>query len=227
LILTQGIARKMVDVTDDFEKQRRAMVTSQLRHRGIRDERVLHAMETVPRHLFVTPSLRTSAYEDNPVPIGEGQTVSQPYIVAYMLQELRISAQHRVLEIGTGTGYQAALLGELASEVHTVERFASLFVAAKQNLEQLGYANVQVIQGDGTVGLPQYAPFDRIVVAAAAPEVPSLLFEQLTEGGRMIIPVGPSEMQELLLVEKRDGAQWNTRLEGCRFVPLVGEQGFH
>lgn len=212
--------------SDRFEAQRRAMVAEQLRHRGILDERVLRAMEKVPRHLFVPTPLQKTAYDDNPVPVGEGQTISQPFIVAYMLEALRIAPESRVLEIGSGTGYQAALLGELACEVYTIERVLSLAVAAQQNLQQLGYANVEVIHGDGTRGLPEHAPFDRIIVAAAAPDVPTALFEQLAEGGRMIIPVGSPEMQGLLLVHKQNGLPVTQQLEGCRFVPLLGEQGF-
>ena len=212
--------------SDLFALARGAMVARQLRSRGIYDERVLRAMEMVPRHEFVAPSLQHDAYDDNPVPIGEGQTVSQPYIVAYMLQMLEIAAENRVLEVGTGTGYQAALLVQLARELYTVERVLALFVAAKENLERLNYGNVSVIQGDGTRGLPEHAPYDRIIVAAAAPGVPAPLFEQLAEGGRMIIPVGPPDVQELHLVKKQNGEVVILRLEGCRFVPLVGEQGF-
>jgi len=211
---------------DPFAVARRAMVAHQLRNRGIYDERVLRAMEIVPRHEFVAPSLQRDAYDDNPVPIGEGQTVSQPYIVAYMLEMLEIAAENRVLEIGTGTGYQAALLGQLAREVFTMERVPTLFVTAKDNLERLGYTNVKAIQGDGTRGLPEHAPYARIIVAAAAPDVPTPLFEQLAENGRMVIPVGPPDIQELLLIRKQDGTAISQKLEGCRFVPLVGEQGY-
>lgn len=211
---------------DRFAVARHAMVVHQLRNRGIYDERVLRAMDTVPRHEFVPPYLQRDAYDDNPVPIGEGQTVSQPYIVAYMLEMLEISAENRALEIGTGTGYQAALLGQLAREVYSVERVPTLFIAAKKNLERLGYSNVTVTNGDGTRGLAEHAPYDRIIVAAAAPDVPAPLFEQLAEGGRMVIPVGPPDVQELLLVRKENGDAVTRRLEGCRFVPLVGEQGF-
>ena len=212
--------------TDPFVVARHAMVVQQLRNRGIYDERVLRAMDTVPRHEFVAPHLQRDAYDDNPVPIGEGQTVSQPYIVAYMLEVLEIAAENRVLEIGTGTGYQAALLGQLAREVYTIERVTTLFEEAQENLKRLGYSNVTATNGDGTRGLPEHAPYDRIIVAAAAPDIPAALFEQLTEGGRMIIPVGPPDIQELLLVRKENGEAITQRLEGCRFVPLVGEQGF-
>jgi protein-L-isoaspartate(D-aspartate) O-methyltransferase len=212
--------------SDLFEPQRHAMVAAQLRRRGIHDERVLRAMEKVPRHLFVPASLQATAYDDNPVPVGEGQTISQPFIVAYMLESLQLTPDSRVLEVGTGTGYQAALLGEIAREVHTVERVFSLFFTAKENLAHLQCAHVDVIHGDGTRGLPEHAPFDRIIVAAAAPDVPTALFEQLAEGGRMIIPVGTPELQDLLLVRKQNGLPVTKQLEGCRFVPLLGEQGF-
>jgi protein-L-isoaspartate(D-aspartate) O-methyltransferase len=211
---------------DWFEGQRLAMVAAQLRRRGIRDERVLWAMEKVPRHLFVPAAIQNTAYDDNPVPIGEGQTISQPFIVGYMLEALQIAPENRVLEIGTGTGYQAALLGELAREVFTMERVFALHFTARENLERLRYSNIKVIHGDGTRGLPARAPFDRIIVAAAAPDVPAALFEQLAEGGRIIIPVGTAEMQDLLLVRKQDGLPMTQQLEGCRFVPLLGEQGF-
>lgn len=211
---------------DAFEAKRFAMVAAQLRRRGIRDERVLRAMEKVPRHLFIASHLHNSAYDDNPLPIGEGQTVSQPFIVAYMLETLQIAPENRVLEIGAGTGYQAALLAELAREVFTIERVPGLYESARENLQRLGYSNLEVILGDGTRGLPEHAPFDRIIVAAAAPDVPTSLFEQLAEGGRMILPVGTPEMQDLLLVRKQNGLPNTQQLEGCRFVPLVGEQGF-
>jgi protein-L-isoaspartate(D-aspartate) O-methyltransferase len=211
---------------DPFATQRHAMVTLQLRNRGLRDERVLRAMEKVPRHLFVPPSLRSSAYDDNPVPIGAGQTVSQPYIVAYMLQELGVTSDDRVLEIGSGTGYQAALLGELAREVYTIERVPSLFAIAKENLSRLGYSNIEVFHCDGTRGLPDRASFNRIIVAAASPNVPASLYDQLAEGGRMIIPIGRGDVQNLFLIRKQDGKPVTNQLEGCRFVPLVGEEGF-
>ncbi len=202
------------------------MVAAQLRSRGIRDERVLRAMESVPRHLFVPERLRTDAYEDNPVAIGEGQTISQPFIVAYMLQMLDVAPENRVLEIGTGTGYEAALLAELAGSVFSIERVLTLALQAREILSALGYKNVEVIHADGTRGLPDHAPFDRIIVAAASPEVPSSLFDQLVDGGRMIIPVGSRDFQDLLLVRKVEGRMELTVLEGCRFVPLIGDQGF-
>jgi len=211
---------------DPFLDQRQSMVALQLRRRGIHDERVLRAMERVPRHEFISPQFFGRAYSDDPVPIGEGQTVSQPYIVASMLESLQIAPEHRVLEIGTGTGYEAALLAELAREVVTIERHERLAESARHNLIRLGYRNVNVIQGDGTKGWTATSPYDRIIVAAAAPHVPPPLFEQLVENGKLIVPVGSTEVQELLLVEKRGGHPRTSRLEGCRFVPLIGAEGF-
>jgi protein-L-isoaspartate(D-aspartate) O-methyltransferase len=211
---------------DAFHDQRSKMVAVQLRRRGIRDERVLRAMERVPRHEFMAPEFWGKAYDDDPVPIGEGQTVSQPYIVAYMLAALEIAPEHRALEIGTGTGYQAALLGDLASPVVTIERHERLAQIARHNLERLGYRNVEVVHADGTQGYPAKAPYDRIIVAAAAPSLPSSLFEQLDEGGNLIIPIGSSDVQELKLIQKRGGQPLMSRLEACRFVPLIGAEGF-
>ena len=197
------------------------MVDTQLRARGIRDERLLSAMAHVPRHEFVEPRYRDQAYEDHPIPIGVGQTVSQPYIVALMLEIVRLDPSSKVLEIGTGSGYQAAVLAELAAQVYSVERHAQLAREAQDTLFRLGIANVSVLVGDGSQGLAEYAPFDAIVVSAAAQEIPAPLFEQLREGGCMIIPVGPPEAQELQLVRKREGKLLVALLEGCRFVPLI------
>lgn len=202
------------------------MVQSQLRGRGIRDQRVLDAMARVPRHEFVAERFRDQAYEDHPIPIGEGQTISQPYIVALTLEALSLLAPDTVLEIGTGSGYQSALLAELSQHVYTIERHPSLARNAEATLFRLGYTNVTVSVGDGSHGLPAHAPFDAIVVAAAAPQIPPALFAQLRETGRMVIPVGPAEAQELQLVRKRAGEPLITVLEGCRFVPLVGGQGY-
>ena len=212
---------------DLFLAQRRDMVGSQLRARGIRDERVLAAMSHVPRHEFVPVEFRDQVYEDHPIPIGEGQTVSQPYIVAIMLQALALDPSDTVLEIGTGSGYQTALLAELTRQVYSVERHASLARTAEATLRRLGYSNVQVLLGDGTNGLPDHAPFDAIVVSAAAPQIPPPLFEQLCDGGRMVIPVGPAPAQELQLVRKKAGQPVISSLEGCRFVPLIGSKGYH
>jgi protein-L-isoaspartate(D-aspartate) O-methyltransferase len=209
-----------------FAVQRDLMVASQLRARGISDERVLAAIARVPRHNFVAEEYRDQAYEDHPVPIGEGQTLSQPYIVAIMLQALSLAGTEKVLEIGTGSGYQTALLAELAAEVYSVERHASLADSAERALAALGYRNIHVIVGDGSQGLPQYAPFHAIVVSAAAPHIPAPLFEQLAENGCMVIPVGPAHAQELQLVRKQKGEAVIENLEGCRFVPLIGGQGY-
>lgn len=212
--------------SDPYHTVRVAMVELQLRGRGIRDPRVLAAMQRVPRHRFLAPELQREAYEDRPLPIGHGQTVSQPYIVAAMLEALELQPSDTVLEIGTGSGYQTALLGELAGKVHSVERHAPLAERARKALQSLGYTAVEVLVGDGTEGLPAAAPFDAILVSAAAPRIPPPLLEQLAEGGRMIVPVGFSEGQELELVRKKDGTPIVTRLDACRFVPLIGREGF-
>jgi protein-L-isoaspartate(D-aspartate) O-methyltransferase len=211
---------------DAFLAQRRSMVESQLRARGIRDERVLAAMFRVPRHEFVSAEHRDQVYEDHPIPIGEGQTLSQPYIVAVMLEALALDPSDTVLEIGTGSGYQTALLAELAKQVYSVERHASLAHDARATLARLGYSNVEVALGDGSHGLAERAPFDAIVVSAAAPQIPPPLFEQMREGGRMVIPVGPAHAQELQLVRKQAGKLIVANLEGCRFVPLIGSEGY-
>jgi protein-L-isoaspartate(D-aspartate) O-methyltransferase len=212
--------------TDAFLIQRRSMVESQLRARGIRDERVLAAMFHVPRHEFVSGDYRDEVYEDHPIPIGEGQTISQPYIVAIMLEALALDPSDAVLEVGTGSGYQTALLSELTRQVYSVERHDSLARAAQATLSRLGYTNVEALLGDGSNGLPERAPFDAIVVSAAAPQIPAPLFEQLREGGRMVIPVGPAHAQELQLVRKHAGEPVINNLEGCRFVPLIGTDGY-
>jgi protein-L-isoaspartate(D-aspartate) O-methyltransferase len=212
--------------TDSFLAQRRNMVESQLRARGIRDDRVLTAMLRVPRHQFVSEEYLGQVYEDHPIPIGEGQTLSQPYIVAIMLEALALQPSDRVLEVGTGSGYLTALLSELTQHVYSVERHSSLARAAQARLIHLGCTNVDVLLGDGSHGLPERAPFDAIIVSAAAPQVPPPLLGQLREGGRMVIPVGPSHAQELQLVRKVDGRPVVTKMEGCRFVPLIGSEGY-
>ena len=215
----------MLESKDDT-RQRAEMVEKQLRRRGIRDPAVLAAMLAVPRHEFVPAEFRSRAYEDVPLPIGGGQTISQPYIVAAMTLALRPRTSDRALEIGTGCGYQAAVLSLLGKEVFTIERQPELASAASERLTKLGYANVHVHCGDGTRGLPEFAPFDAILVAAAAPAAPEPLLAQLAEGGRMIIPVGDTDSQELRLIEKRAGAFSTKALEGCRFVPLVGHHSW-
>ena len=211
---------------DRFASRRYSMVEVQLRDRGITDERVLGAMRRVPRHEFVDLQYQEEAYGDHPVPIGENQTVSQPYMIAVMLQVLAARAGDRVLEVGTGSGYEAALLAELAAEVYTVERHAALYERARGTLSRLGYTNVTCVLGDGSQGLPALAPFDDIIVAAAAPRVPPALLDQLAESGRLAVPVGPPELQELQLITKRDGQPVVSIIETCRFVPLIGAGGF-
>jgi protein-L-isoaspartate(D-aspartate) O-methyltransferase len=212
--------------SDQLAAQRRKMVDLQLRARGLADERVLQAMARVPRHEFVAPTYRDQAYEDHPIPIGENQTISQPYIVGLMLEALALDPSHRVLEIGSGSGYQAALLAELAQHVYSIERHTALARQAEATLARLGYANATVIAGDGSVGLPALAPFDAIAVSAAAPRIPQALFDQLREGGRMVIPVGPAQGQELQLVRKEGGQPIVGDLGACAFVPLIGGQGY-
>lgn len=211
---------------DLFAQLRQRMVDSQLRARGIRDERVLQAMEIVPRHLFVPEDRRRDAYLDRPLPIGAGQTISQPYMVATMLEALACEPDMKALEIGCGSGYQAALLGELCREVWAVEIVEELAQRARQVLAELGYDNVHVVVGDGTQGLPQHAPYDRIIVAAGAPAVPQPLLSQLADGGRLVIPVG-SRMSQRLIIVDRDGDEF-VQCEGipCVFVPLVGRHGW-
>ena len=209
-----------------FGAERSAMVEHQLRQRGIDDERVLRVMRTVPRHEFVSRHDWPEAYADHPIVIAEQQTTSQPYIIAAMLQAATIKPTDRVLEIGAGSGYQTALLAELANQVFAVERYPTLVETARQTLARLGYHNVALVAGDGSVGLPQAAPYDVIIVSAAAPRVPPALAEQLAIGGRMVVPVGDSNQQILKLVRKHADGVTETALEGCRFVPLIGQGGF-
>ncbi|MBO0911178.1 MAG: protein-L-isoaspartate(D-aspartate) O-methyltransferase [Acidobacteria bacterium] len=209
-----------------YLEERRRMVEAQLRHRGIRDERVLGAMLRVPRHEFVPEETRSRAYGDHPIPIGEGQTISQPFIVALSLEALELAGSEKVLEIGTGSGYQTALLGELARAVYSVERHPSLAERAESVLARLGSRNTKVMVGDGSHGLREFAPYDGILVAAAAPSIPESLLDQLAEGGRMVIPVGPPHAQELDRVRRQEGNFNVEVIEGCRFVPLIGAEGY-
>ena len=211
---------------DDYRNQRLLMVQEQLRARGIRDERVLGAMARVPRHEFVRPEDRDEAYEDHPLPIGEGQTISQPFVVAAMLEALALRPEDVVLEVGTGSGYETAVLAELVRSVYSIERIAVLAERARTVLERLGYRNVTVVHGDGSQGLPEAAPFDAIVVSAAAPRLPQSLMEQLRDGGRLVIPVGSGFTQELQLVRKIGDSSTVLYLDGVRFVPLIGQEGF-
>jgi protein-L-isoaspartate(D-aspartate) O-methyltransferase len=206
--------------------ERRHMVESQLRNRDIHDQRVLEAMLRVPRHEFVSPEYTSVAYADHPIPIGENQTISQPFIVAVSLQALALTGSESVLEVGTGSGYQTALLAMLARVVYSIERYATLARSAETILSGLGLDNVKVVVGDGSHGLREFAPYDAILVSAAAPSVPQSLLDQLSNTGRMVIPVGPPHAQELQLVRKQDGKPVIAVLEGCRFVPLVGAEGY-
>lgn len=210
----------------DDAKLRQRMVVEQLVKRGIKDPRVLQAMGKVPRHLFVDPALRSRAYEDYPLPIGEGQTISQPYMVALMTEALELKGYERVLEVGTGSGYQTAILAELASKVYSIERIDVLAHRAAERLLQLGYANVQIKVGDGSLGWTEEAPFDAILVTAGAPSTPQALLQQLAEKGRLVIPVGEAHAQILKKIVREGESYSSTDLVGCVFVKLLGEQGW-
>ncbi len=217
---------KRANPEDQLAQLRRNMVEDQLRRRGIKDERVLQAFLKVPRHKFVRPQDLWHAYEDFPLSIGYGQTISQPYMVAIMTELLMLNGSERVLEVGTGSGYQAAILAELAKEVFTIERIPELAHRAEQLLRELGYNNVHVFVGDGSKGLLEYAPYDGIVVTAAAPAPPRPLMEQLKDGGRLIVPVGSRKLQELLRITRK-GSEFHIENFGpCLFVPLIGESGW-
>ncbi len=216
-IKTQGGG---VSQDSTYDRERKEMVEDQIRRRGIKDRKVLKAMLRVPRHLFVPEQMKELAYGDEPLPIGEGQTISQPYIVAYMTEALRLGGRERVLEIGTGSGYQTAVLAEIVREVYTVELIPELSNRARTVLEKLGYRNVHFRIGDGTMGWPEHAPYDAILVSAAPAAVPPALVEQLKVGGQMIIPVG-IDFQELVLVTRKETGWDEQRLIGVRFVPLI------
>lgn len=211
---------------DPYFAERLRMVESQLRNRGIHDERVLDAMLRIPRHEFVSGEYKAQAYADHPIPIAENQTISQPFIVAVSLQALNLQGGESVLEVGTGSGYQTALLAALARAVYSVERHAALAQTAATTLERFGLSNVKLVVGDGSNGLREFAPYDAILVSAAAPTIPRSLFDQLADEGRMVIPVGPQHSQELQLVRKRAGQPVINVIEGCRFVPLIGTEGY-
>lgn len=208
-------------------RQRSAMVATQLRRRGIADERVLAAMSAVPREWFVDAAVRPHAYDDAALPIASGQSISQPYMVAWMTELLGVRPDDRILEVGTGSGYQAAILASLGASVLSIERFPELATSATDRLERLGLGDrVEVRVGDGSIGAPVDGPFDGIVVTAASPEVPTTLLDQLADGGRLVIPVGPRDRQRLIVVT-RHGNDWDERSEGdCVFVPLVGAGGW-
>lgn len=208
--------------SEEFKKLRERMVNLQIRARGVSDEAVLKAMKTVPRHLFVPKNRISDAYNDGPIPIGYGQTISQPFIVAYMTEVINPIKCKKVLEIGTGSGYQAAILAEIVDSVYTIEIITELYRESKERLEKLGYKNIKVKNGDGYYGWKEYAPFDAIVVTAAAEYVPPPLLEQLSEGGKMVIPVGsPLFVQNLVLIEKKGGKIHSKNLMPVRFVPFV------
>lgn len=210
----------------DFEAARKRMVQGQIAARGITSPRVLEAFQEVPRHLFVPPNQRLFAYQDGPLPIGLGQTISQPYIVAYMTAQLHLQGDEILLEIGTGSGYQAAILGTLVREVHTIERHPRLASVAGQILNDLGYSNITIHEGDGTHGLPEHAPYQGIMVTAAAPEVPQPLLDQLGEGGRLVMPVGGRGGQLLQLYQRKAGEIIRKDLTPVAFVPLIGDHGW-
>jgi protein-L-isoaspartate(D-aspartate) O-methyltransferase len=221
-IAAAGCGQKAAPVAD-FAAERQRMVQQQLMTRGVNEERVLAAMAKVPREEFVPPDSRAMSYEDGPLQIGEGQTISQPYIVAFMTEQLQPKTSDRVLEIGTGSGYQAAILAELVAEVYTIEIIEPLAKSAEATLERLGYKNVYVKVGDGYKGWPEHAPFDAITVTCAPGHVPQPLIDQLKEGGRMIIPVGSFGDQELYLLEKKNGELQRRAVLPVRFVPMTGE----
>jgi len=209
-----------------WEKKRNQMVDYQIQARGVDDALVLAAMRKVPRHLFVPPEYEQSAYDDRPLPIGYGQTISQPYMVAVMTQALKLEGDERILEVGTGSGYQAAILAEIADHVVSVERIPELAERATRILQNLGYMNVEVIVGDGSRGYAERAPYDGIIVTAGAPDIPQVLIDQLADGGRLVIPVGNSFQQTLTRVTRKGDETKIERLEGCVFVPLVGKYGW-
>lgn len=211
---------------DDYKRLREIMVETQLIPRGIKDHRVLEAMRRVPRHLFMPDHLRPGAYDDIALPIGEGQTISQPYMVAVMTELLELIGDEKVLEVGTGSGYQAAILGELSREVYTLERIGSLSERARERLISLGYGNVHLFTADGSLGLEGKAPFDRIIVTAAAPLIPDPLIGQLREGGIIVAPVGERFSQVLIKGRKKGGLLEEESQTPCVFVPLIGEYGW-
>jgi protein-L-isoaspartate(D-aspartate) O-methyltransferase len=209
-----------------FDRLRQDMVEKQIEARGVTDAAVLNAMRTVPRHLFVSEALMDQAYSDYPLPIGEQQTISQPYIVAEMTQALELTRNDRVLEIGTGSGYQAAVLAHIAFRVYTIERIHGLYVKTRKLFDRLGYHNIVTRYSDGTSGWKDESPFDAIIVTAGAPEIPDVLVEQLAVGGRMVIPVGNQYAQELFKLVRDENGVRKDNLGGCRFVKLVGEHGW-
>jgi protein-L-isoaspartate(D-aspartate) O-methyltransferase len=210
----------------DFSKTRWKMVEEQIIGRGIKDSRLIAAMKKVPRHLFVEEALQSQAYSDHPLPIGEKQTISQPYMVALMTETLTLAGKEKVLEIGTGSGYQTAILAELTAKVFSIERIRSLAIKARKLLLELGYFNVEVQFSDGTVGWLDESPFDAIMVTAGSPEIPQPLIDQLKVGGRMAIPVGDAYVQDLIRITKTEDGVKKENFGGCRFVKLIGKYGW-
>jgi protein-L-isoaspartate(D-aspartate) O-methyltransferase len=207
--------------------ERRAMVEHQIRARGVNDPGVLEAMEEVPRHLFIPPPYDRNAYDDNPLPIGRGQTISQPYIVAVMTELLHLKSSDNVLEIGTGSGYQAAVLSRIVRRVTSIERIPEVADLACHNLGELEFDNIEIIVGDGTLGYPKNAPYDGIIITAATPDIPRPLTEQLADGGRMVAPAGSRDMQELVVLERHGDTLTTQNYGGVRFVPLIGKYGWN
>jgi protein-L-isoaspartate(D-aspartate) O-methyltransferase len=210
----------------NYRLSREEMVLTQLERRGLHDERVLNAMRKVKRHHFVEPAFRDRAYDDTPLPIDEGQTISQPYVVARMTDLLDIQPSDKVLEIGTGSGYQAAVLAELCHKVYSIERHMSLLQKARAALDEQGYSNVVLKQGDGTIGWTEFAPFDKIIITAAAPKFPRTLFNQLKDGGLMVFPMGEKRTQDLVLVQRSGEEAMMKEVGQVAFVPLVGREGW-
>jgi protein-L-isoaspartate(D-aspartate) O-methyltransferase len=211
----------------DFPKARLKMVEEQIISRGIQDPRVIAAMKKIPRHVFVEEALQSQAYSDHPLPIGEKQTISQPYMVALMTEALQLTGKEKVLEIGAGSGYQTAILAELAEKVYSIERIRSLAIKARQLLYELGYFNVEIKVFDGTYGWSEESPFEAIMVTAGAPDVPKPLLDQLTMGGRLVIPVGDAFVQDLIRITRTAEGVKKEDLGGCRFVKLVGKYGWN
>ena len=225
LVVILGIAfAEWGESQDRFTEAREEMVRAQIEARGIKDKRVLKVMRTVPRHKFVLPLYQRAAYSDRPLPIGYGQTISQPYIVALMTEALRLKGDEKVLEIGTGSGYQAAILAELTKEVYTIEIIPGLTKRAEKTLKKLGYENIKVKCGDGYLGWPEYAPFNAIIVTCAPDHIPQPLIDQLAEKGRMIVPVGKYPWQVLKLIQKKKGQIISTDITNVLFVPMTGEE---
>lgn len=216
----------MIKDSIKYKRKREEMVKRQIIARGITDEKVIRAMRNVPRHLFVSEALTDQAYGDFPLPIGEQQTISQPYIVAEMTQALELSKEDRVLEIGTGSGYQAAIISQIAYRVYTIERIHSLLLKARSLFDRLLYHNIITRYSDGTTGWSDESPFDAIIITAGAPSIPETLVNQLAEGGRMAIPVGDQYSQELIKIHRGKNGMHKTSLGGCRFVKLIGEHGW-